>query len=561
MKNMIKHWLKKATIGTVVLGLFMSTTLTSYARMLPAYDPAKVLAVDDVKVKIWDVELDQGVFDPHDNQDVEITFAINKAAEINLEILDEDNDKVVTLIDEKIYQEGEHTVEWDGEDKYGDIVDDGEYTYKLIAWANGDMDKETGEIYVKEGYESDDETEDPRLKRVFATKEEFDPGRKESTYIVFTTMAKADIRVSVYDSIGKEVEELYDKDDQKAGTYAVEWDGEEADGKEGTYTYKVQTDNSKDEDLATGEIVIKDDDKDDKKPNLYKDKTDETHFAPKDGNLEIYFKLDKNADITVEIRDDDNVVDTIIDGKELSEGPHTVAWDGKDKYGDYLGDGIYTYKVIAENLKGKDVEFGNFELMDTSVAGHPEGQCGVFYDVDEDNKYCDAIEWAYTGDIFKGYTDGTFKPNTPINRAEALKVIMTAMGVDPIEVGNVNFKDVYAYAWYVPYLKSALSLGIVKGYSDGTFKPEMLVSRAEALVMTLNTGKAKHQLIVPTNTAGIPYFDTPFAPDTAWFFSYAWMAKAYELTDNDYYFYPNSFMTRGEMADLLYRYFEAGLDS
>ena len=40
--------------------------------------------------------------------------------------------------------------------------------------------------------------------------------------------------------------------------------------------------------------------------------------------------------------------------------------------------------------------------------------------------------------------------------------------------------------------------------------------------------------------------------------SYVWFAKEYNLTENDYYFYPDSNMTRGEMADMLYRLYKAG---
>ena len=125
---------------------------------------------------------------------------------------------------------------------------------------------------------------------------------------------------------------------------------------------------------------------------------------------------------------------------------------------------------------------------------------------------------------------------------------------------NLGFPDVDRYGWYMPYLKSALSLGIVSGYPDGTFRPDNQVNRIEALVMMLNTGKVKYGLIIPTNTYGAPYYDTPNEESTKWYLSYAWFAQSYDLTDNDTYLFPDSSMTRAEMADMLYRYHKAGLD-
>ena len=65
-------------------------------------------------------------------------------------------------------------------------------------------------------------------------------------------------------------------------------------------------------------------------------------------------------------------------------------------------------------------------------------------------------------------------------------------------------------------------------------------------------------IIVPTNTYGQPYVDTPNEPDTKWYLSLVWYAKEHNLTDNQSYFYPDYGMTRGEMADMLYRYDQAG---
>jgi flagellar hook assembly protein FlgD len=524
----------------------------------------KTEKTEEDNLKIIDTEVENPIFDPWENDEAEITFVINQDSYITLEIRDEDNCEVKTLVEDKYYEKGEYAIEWDGEDKFGDIVSQGEYEYRLTAKNNNGKVTKKGDLIVKKGYEVDDSTVDPRLKNVFATKELFDPGRNETTEVVFTLTAKADVKVEIYNSNGDKIEEIMDADDLKEGTYIAEWDGYGYEGEKAKFTYKVYAKNSKGSDSKIGEIEIDEDYKDSKKPNVFKDKVNPIVYKPKNQNLDFSFKLDREAEVTIEIRDGDYVIAYVVEKYDMDEGSYTLSWNGLDKYGEYAENGVYKYKLIAGNEKGKDVETGQFVILETGDAKQQEGasQCGGFTDVEEGYKYCEAINWAKSENIFEGYSDGKFKPNQAINRVEALKVIIEAMGVNVIQSNgeNLGFPDLERFDWYMPYLKTALSLGIVSGYPDGTFKPRQQVIRVEALVMMLNTGKAKHGIIIPTNLYGQPYYDTPNEENTKWYLSYVWFAKAESLTDNDYYFYPNSYMTRGEMADMLYRYHQAGLD-
>ena len=85
-------------------------------------------------------------------------------------------------------------------------------------------------------------------------------------------------------------------------------------------------------------------------------------------------------------------------------------------------------------------------------------------------------------DIIRGYTDGSFRPDAPVNRAEALKILLLATGVEPIGgyFINLTFSDTSDKAWYAPYVQDALELDLVRGYEDGTFRPEQSITRAEA---------------------------------------------------------------------------------
>jgi len=511
-------------------------------------------------LQIVDLELNQSMFDPWDNEEIDFTFVINKDAFITLEIYDEDNDIVAKVKSRVMYSDGQHTVFWTGKDSSGDIVNQGEYKYKLIAEVDDERDTEKGTIEVKKGSGDVNATEDPRLKYAFVTKDNFDPGI-ESTYIVFYLTAKANIQVDVFDPMGMKIESLYNKSSQLPGVYKVEWDGEDALNEPGTYGYRIHVSNSKGTDLKTGTIQVADDTKESNKPNVTKDRIDleDIPYVPKNELLDISFRLDKSAEITLEIREDDYIVKTVFDDQEMGSGAYTLSWNGKDNSGDYVSDGVYSYKLIASNDSGKDTEKGYFLIQGSSDAQYGE-KCGNFPDVEKTYTYCEAIEWAKGEGIFKGYDNGTFQPNKALNRVEALKTILEALDVNILDsVGSsLPFPDTFVSEWYAKYLKTALSLGIVEGYKDGKFRPENSVARSEALKMLLVAGQVKYHLIIPSSTYGNPYSDTP---SNEWYIKYVWLSKEHELTDNNTLFFPNQPMTRAQFADMLYRFHKAGLDT
>lgn len=80
-----------------------------------------------------------------------------------------------------------------------------------------------------------------------------------------------------------------------------------------------------------------------------------------------------------------------------------------------------------------------------------------------------------------GYEDGTYKPDNYVTRAEFAKILTNIFGV--IDKSGVELSDVADSAWYADTMKIAAKAGFVTGYSDGTVKPEANITRQEAAVM------------------------------------------------------------------------------
>ncbi|HEY1599247.1 MAG TPA: S-layer homology domain-containing protein, partial [Pirellulales bacterium] len=120
----------------------------------------------------------------------------------------------------------------------------------------------------------------------------------------------------------------------------------------------------------------------------------------------------------------------------------------------------------------------------TSAASTTSASMPHFADVASSDPYAAAIEWAQSHGIIQGYPDDTFRPDAIVNRAEFLKIVLTAAGaVDASSSGTSGFKDVDGMAWYAPFVAIGKSKGIIQGYSDGTFKPDQAVNFAEGLKM------------------------------------------------------------------------------
>lgn len=88
--------------------------------------------------------------------------------------------------------------------------------------------------------------------------------------------------------------------------------------------------------------------------------------------------------------------------------------------------------------------------------------------------------------VLDGYKDGTYRPEQDVTRAEFAKILVEALGIGKAAEaakGKVTFKDVPASHWASGYVNTASGEGLLKGFPDGTFKPEDQVTYAEALTM------------------------------------------------------------------------------
>ena len=121
-----------------------------------------------------------------------------------------------------------------------------------------------------------------------------------------------------------------------------------------------------------------------------------------------------------------------------------------------------------------------FRLLRDEVRDGAFATSNTYSDVAYGKWYNNPISTMSALGIITGYPDGTFKPNKPITRAEFAAI---AARFDETQSGkSATFSDVIGH-WAAKEIGIAYYNDWIKGYPDGTFKPDQNITRAEAMTL------------------------------------------------------------------------------
>jgi len=109
--------------------------------------------------------------------------------------------------------------------------------------------------------------------------------------------------------------------------------------------------------------------------------------------------------------------------------------------------------------------------------------------------YEDAVNVLVELGVVAGYKDGSFRPENVVTRAEAATFIVKAMGLADYAVGKSEFSDMVGH-WADPFVAYAASLGFVKGNTDGTFAPDAPVTSDQMITMLVQAVGYKADYLV-----------------------------------------------------------------
>ena len=155
-----------------------------------------------------------------------------------------------------------------------------------------------------------------------------------------------------------------------------------------------------------------------------------------------------------------------------------------------------------------------FRLLDDDTRAKYWSSENNFSDVSADKWYNNAVSTLSRMGVIGGYADGTFRPDAPISRAEFAKIAVSFTQNNGSAVYNY-FTDVKTTDWFAPYVTAAKDAGLIEGYSDGSFKPESKITRAEACAIvnrTLGRKPSKAHMKISDR------IDWPDVQTTDWFY-------------------------------------------
>ncbi|XID94937.1 S-layer homology domain-containing protein [Paenibacillaceae bacterium WGS1546] len=161
------------------------------------------------------------------------------------------------------------------------------------------------------------------------------------------------------------------------------------------------------------------------------------------------------------------------------------------------------------------------------------------------------IKRAAAKGIVNGYPDGAFKPNNPVTRAEFTVMLAGALKLEG-EGPPLTFADHDQIGrWAKTVVAQVMQAGIVNGYEDGSFRPNVDISRAEMAVMIARALKQEHSA----------HASTDFADDEAipqWAKGAIEAIRTLGIVDGriSNRFVPNETATRGEATVMLLRMLE-----
>lgn len=108
-----------------------------------------------------------------------------------------------------------------------------------------------------------------------------------------------------------------------------------------------------------------------------------------------------------------------------------------------------------------------------------------FTDINQYSDNYNEILKLYSQGVMSGFADNTFRPDVSVTRGEAAKMLATALKLDTKNIQDPYYKDVPKGNQYYKYVAALQNAGIMSGYSNGMFMPNEVLTRGELAKMVV----------------------------------------------------------------------------
>ena len=132
---------------------------------------------------------------------------------------------------------------------------------------------------------------------------------------------------------------------------------------------------------------------------------------------------------------------------------------------------------------GANISRAEFAAIINKINGFTEQEQTEFSDLSSSHWAYGEIKAAVKAGYAGGFPDGTFKPNLPVTREQAAAILNNIYKFEN-SAQSVTIKDLSKVSpWAADSVLRVVASGVMGGYEDGTFSPKKPVTRAECIVI------------------------------------------------------------------------------
>ncbi len=164
-----------------------------------------------------------------------------------------------------------------------------------------------------------------------------------------------------------------------------------------------------------------------------------------------------------------------------SSRPSRPTLNTEDHYSYIIGYSDGTLQPYGTITRG-EVATIFFRLLTDDTREEYWSQVNDYTDCSSDLWCNNAISTLTNMGIIDGFSDGTFRPYAKITRAQFAKIAVGFFETTREDYQGY-FTDVDIDAWYTEYVEAAARVGLIEGFNDGTFRPNTNITRAQACVI------------------------------------------------------------------------------
>ena len=223
-------------------------------------------------------------------------------------------------------------------------------------------------------------------------------------------------------------------------------------------------------------------------------------------SYEVFTSVGDNGAISVDryATEGDKVTIDVTPDQAYKLDELVVTANGKDVELTANSDGTYTFTMPSADVRitatfAEDPDWTEPEEPATDVSD-------LFIDIAPDAWYKDAVQYAYDNGLMTGVSATEFAPEQTTTRAMIVSILARLENVTTAEAAG--FADVDDNEWYATAVNWAASVGVVNGYEDNTFKPNTAITREQLAAILMNYAAYKGEDV--SNRADLTsYTDQP----------------------------------------------------